>query len=587
MTKRIKTDLTGVYIRESEKRVCADGSPDICYEFTWWSGKEKKTKWEKVGWKSEGYTISDAKKFRDEKIERDRIREVDYGVVPDTGQRNANISQDSGEDTAKKSGKQHSPRIKTNLTGVYYRFAEKRVCPDGTLDICYEIMWWSRREAKCKWAKVGWRSEGYTLDDAVKLRGEKVRADRTPELLSPADKQNRQQSGIGRHKCKQTGIYYREHETRLCADGKPDRCYEITWWSKKERKTKWEKIGWRSEGYDLEYAEKLRGEHIRKDRHPELPPARDCTLSEVWERYEKLWLPTLADGGEEFASRYHGYIEPAFKDHLLSEITNIDIEKFKKDIAHSGRRKPNLTPATVKKILNSFQTILRKAVEWGLYSGKLPNFVMPKTDSLRVRFFSPEEARKFLDVLQYINCDYYFVAKIAFHTGMRLNEIVLLRKQDINTDNRIIMIHNRRGKRKPFQKFAMYPAELDDDIAILLKRNRVSYIFISSKGTPYSKNTFSGKYSKIINEMGFNDGLDKDDTKFRLVFHSTRHTFCSWLVSEGVALKTVQELAGHTSISTTERYAKLAPGVMQAAISEISRKMNDKSEKLADLEEKP
>lgn len=52
--------------------------------------------------------------------------------------------------------------------------------------------------------------------------------------------------------------------------------------------------------------------------------------------------------------------------------------------------------------------------------------------------------------------------------------------------------------------------------------------------------------------------------------HSLRHTFCAQLVMAGVHLRVVQQLAGHASYTTTERYAHLAPGYLASAVTSIS-----------------
>ncbi len=49
--------------------------------------------------------------------------------------------------------------------------------------------------------------------------------------------------------------------------------------------------------------------------------------------------------------------------------------------------------------------------------------------------------------------------------------------------------------------------------------------------------------------------------------HCLRHTFCSHLVMQGVPLRTVQILAGHSSFAVTERYAHLAPDYLTNALS--------------------
>jgi len=64
-----------------------------------------------------------------------------------------------------------------------------------------------------------------------------------------------------------------------------------------------------------------------------------------------------------------------------------------------------------------------------------------------------------------------------------------------------------------------------------------------------------------------NDGVA--DHRRKLVFHSLRHTFASWLVHMGKPLYTVNCLMGHSCIKMTIRYAHLAPDTQQAAAMEL------------------
>ena len=57
----------------------------------------------------------------------------------------------------------------------------------------------------------------------------------------------------------------------------------------------------------------------------------------------------------------------------------------------------------------------------------------------------------------------------------------------------------------------------------------------------------------------FNEGLDKKDSKNRVVIHSLRHTFASQLAISGTPIFTIQKLMNHADIKQTMRYAKLAP----------------------------
>jgi integrase len=91
----------------------------------------------------------------------------------------------------------------------------------------------------------------------------------------------------------------------------------------------------------------------------------------------------------------------------------------------------------------------------------------------------------------------------------------------------------------------------------------------------------SDTFDRVVNEIGLNDSgeftvnekgetipVKITDARQKLVFHSLRHTFASWLVQKGTPLYTVAELMGHSSLEMTRRYSHLAPNaIRQAALS--------------------
>jgi len=88
----------------------------------------------------------------------------------------------------------------------------------------------------------------------------------------------------------------------------------------------------------------------------------------------------------------------------------------------------------------------------------------------------------------------------------------------------------------------------------------------------------SGEFK--TNENGEKIPVKISDARQKVVFHTLRHTFASWLVQEGEALYTVAKLMGHTSLEMTQRYSHLAPELLQKAAKSLQGKLQKKSAKV-------
>lgn len=93
-------------------------------------------------------------------------------------------------------------------------------------------------------------------------------------------------------------------------------------------------------------------------------------------------------------------------------------------------------------------------------------------------------------------------------------------------------------------------------LAALLEECRVAdrgksrAIFQTVTGVAWHRSTASLAFNRLRDQAG----LRRD-----LVVHSIRHTAASWLAISGAPLRTIQEIAGHGSITSTMRYAHLSP----------------------------
>jgi site-specific recombinase XerD len=79
----------------------------------------------------------------------------------------------------------------------------------------------------------------------------------------------------------------------------------------------------------------------------------------------------------------------------------------------------------------------------------------------------------------------------------------------------------------------------------------------------------SSAFSKAVDAIGLNAGIT--DSRMKVVFHSLRHTYASWLVEKGVDLYTVKELIGHSSLSMTERYSHVGENAKTIVVRKLDK----------------
>jgi len=122
-----------------------------------------------------------------------------------------------------------------------------------------------------------------------------------------------------------------------------------------------------------------------------------CFLSETWELYSSNILSSASRRSIVCETgRWNNYIAPFFGEREAAALTSLDIVKFRAFLS-----KKQLSPQTVYHCLSLLRRVLNRAKEWGLYSGELPTFSMPRFDNKRVRFLSPNEAEQLLAFLKY------------------------------------------------------------------------------------------------------------------------------------------------------------------------------------------
>jgi len=177
-------------------------------------------------------------------------------------------------------------------------------------------------------------------------------------------------------------------------------------------------------------------------------------------------------------------------------------------------------------------------------------------NNARVRFLSREEEAELFDYLEKHFPDRQREVLVALHSGMRRSEQYLtkdcpeggLRWRNIDFRNRLLTIP--RSKHGGIRHIPMNSTLLAT-LVRLKREGHSEYAF--TDGIP------SKWFTSACRAAGIED----------FTWHSLRHTFASRLVMAGVDLRTVQELMGHRTITTTMRYAHLAPAHQAEAVERL------------------
>ncbi len=343
-----------------------------------------------------------------------------------------------------------------------------------------------------------------------------------------------------------TGVY-----SRKLANG--DVSYYITY-TDVNKKPKTVKIGTKNGGITEKYCFNKRNETVNQVRLGEDPFAHLKKSSLVTlDMLATEYFTFIKDAGNKNADkesrRYKNHIAPALGSKNINTITPDDINNMK------FKKIKKLAPKTVDHILDLISVIFNHAIKRDQYKGNNPvNSILVKRfkpDNTRERFLGADEVGLLLEATKENQILDLFV-RCSLSLGARLNDILNIQKKDIQ---------DHRATLKDSKNNSTFTGKLSKhlfpDLSFLDGLSPNDHI-IGKNGRRISDKYIQKHLSKILNDL-FNQGLDKNDRKYRVVVHTLRHTFASNLAMGGASMPTIQKLINHKDIRMTMKYAKLSP----------------------------
>jgi integrase/recombinase XerC len=286
-------------------------------------------------------------------------------------------------------------------------------------------------------------------------------------------------------------------------------------------------------------------------------------LARPAETLKKDWLVTLAHerrmsphtleaydrdvtGFLDFLRGYHG---SAPNEKMLAKLTPGDIRAY-----INARRSDGLASRSVRRALSAVRSFFRYLTREEVLENPAPRAVRgPRMTRHLPRPLSEADAGRALDEagthdIEWLAARDTALLTLLYGAGLRISEALSLKRADAPLGDALTIL----GKRQKERVVPMLPIVRDavDRYVSLVPfaAGRDLPLFLSRRGNPMGAREAQSLMQRVRGRLGLSE---------RATPHALRHSFATHLLSNGGDLRTVQELLGHASLSSTQVYTEV------------------------------
>jgi integrase/recombinase XerC len=243
----------------------------------------------------------------------------------------------------------------------------------------------------------------------------------------------------------------------------------------------------------------------------------------------------------------------------LAAITPLDVRRFLADLRDRG-----CSRATVARKLAAVRSFFKYLVRTSvLEASPATSIKTPKQEKRLPRFLHEDEVGKLLDEPgprdAFPRRDKAMLETL-YSTGLRVSELVGLDLRDLDMISGLICTRGKGRKERlmPLGSIALAAIQryLEGERRRLVSADEANALFLNRDGRRLSARSVRRVVSRYIQRAGLPAATSP---------HTLRHTFATHLLDRGADLRSVQELLGHESLSTTQIYTHVSAERMREA----------------------
>lgn len=238
----------------------------------------------------------------------------------------------------------------------------------------------------------------------------------------------------------------------------------------------------------------------------------------------------------------------------------IDYLNINKDIIIDYLKKiDNLSNKSISAILSSLRCFYNYLLDNKMIEVNYFKLISnPKLEKKLPTFLSYEDFRKVIDSIEEtdtLSIRNKMIIELLYATGIRVSELKNIKIKDINLSEKSIKVMGKGSKERivPVGEIALkYLNIYINEYRPLLNKKSSDYIFLNNRGTALSRQSLFKKVKLIA---------IKKNIKTEFTPHTLRHSFATHMLENGADLRSIQELLGHSDISTTQIYTHVSNNI--------------------------